>query len=244
MSFSSVSIETNFSPEISSEEINTSHISIDPSVVQGIGFLTWCKVALLAILFAAIIRSTIIETFKIPSDSMFPTIAVGDHLIVSKLSYDLSVPSFAKSLWKGGEPKRGDVIVFFLPSTLNADGQGKYYVKRIVALPGDKVSMHKGDVWVNGVNSKTYIPITEKALVHGRVPKAANSLLLEQNEFFVMGDNRDNSVDSRYFGPIKSEDVVGKALLVYWSWVPASKDVFASSDKGEVLWSRIGEKLF
>jgi len=206
-----------------------------------------------AIGIALLLRFFVIEAFQIPSGSMIPTLEIGDHIFVSKFAYGIGLPLTEKKLLAWHEPQRGDVIVFKYP--LGSDD----YIKRVFGLPGDKVEVRHNEIFINGK------PMSRE-LVNGRFPsrdsiRGVGELWLEHldghahhalhqpdrsTEFgpvvvpprnvFVMGDNRDNSNDSRVWGTVRYELIRGKALIVWWSrdperggWSPSGvADWFAS----------------
>lgn len=178
-------------------------------------------------------RSAVADWSHVPTGSMKPTIMEGDRVVINKLAYDLKVPFTMINVWKWGSPERGDVIVFFSPV------EGKRFVKRVVGVPGDRVAVVNNQVIINGipqpVNTEGLtvdLPlktiITEEQL--GKVthsimlspatptPERTNEILVPPGSYFVMGDNRDNSFDSRYFGCIKESSIIGKAVAVAFSF--------------------------
>jgi len=156
-------------------------------------FLGYLLVAVIAALFAVLLRIFVIEPYIVPTPSMAPTLIVGDRVIVNKVAY------------KFNTIHRGDIIAFFSPL------EEKYLVKRVVALPGEEVSMTgEGDIYINGeVLSEPYLPEDIYASYED------NSFIIKKDEYFVMGDNRNNSSDSRVFGPISSFRVFGKVFFIY-----------------------------
>ncbi len=183
-----------------------------------------------------VLRSFIAEPFRIPSGSMMPTLLVGDFILVNKFSYGLRLPVLHTKVLDLGEPKRGDVVVFRYPRDPSMD-----YIKRIIGLPGDRVAYFKKQLTINGK------PVPQRLLgpYTGGGPYAdANQLLLEEDlpevkhdilinpirptvegeyvvppgHYFVMGDNRDNSNDSRYWGFVPEENLVGKAMFIWMNW--------------------------
>lgn len=146
-----------------------------------------------AILLAAVIRVFILAPFYIPSGSMEPTLQIGDRIIVSKLSYRL------------GEPHRGDIIVFKYPLDPNRD-----FVKRLIGLPGETVALRNSQLYINGQRvSENYLPAGLQFPDFG--PERVSP-----GYYLVLGDNRNNSDDSRVWGPLPRQNVIGKAILVYW----------------------------
>jgi signal peptidase I len=139
-----------------------------------------------------------IETYKIPSGSMLPTVEIGDHLICNLMYY------------RSHNPQRGDIIIFQNPSDENKD-----YLKRIVGLPGDTVELRQNTLFVNGqaVDEPYAVYIN-----NGPRPRNYGRYFISENEYFVMGDNRNNSRDSRFYGTVKRESIRGKASFIYFSW--------------------------
>ena len=166
--------------------------------------IAWFWVALAFLL----INGTIGQARVIPSGSMENTLLIGDHLIMSRIGYDAGVPftNLHVPLWRN--PKRQQVIIFkppFAPDTPD-------YVKRVIGLPGDSVDIHDGGVWINGqrLNEKYTLGPTEPYDFHGPLKVPADS-------YFVMGDNRTNSYDSRFWGVVPRKDVIGTPVLIYMS---------------------------
>jgi signal peptidase I len=193
-----------------------------------------------AAIVALVVRTFLFEPFNIPSGSMLPTLLVGDYLFVSKYAYGYSKHSvpFSPNLFSGRvleqQPERGDVVVFKLPSDNRTD-----YIKRVIGLPGDRLMVRDGILHINGV------PVTRQK-INGEDPEAPGGTIyletlpngvthrireVSDDEFgdntreyevppghyFVMGDNRDNSQDSRFIGPIPAENLVGRAEILFFS---------------------------
>jgi len=157
-----------------------------------------------AAIVALVVRTFLFEPFNIPSGSMLPTLLVGDYLFVSKYAYGYSKHSvpFSPNLFSGRvleqQPERGDVVVFKLPSDNRTD-----YIKRVIGLPGDRLMVRDGILHINGV------PVTRQ--------KINGEYEVPPGHYFVMGDNRDNSQDSRFIGPIPAENLVGRAEILFFS---------------------------
>ncbi|WP_319541860.1 signal peptidase I [uncultured Pseudodesulfovibrio sp.] len=172
-----------------------------------------------ALLLAFVIRAFIVQAFKIPSGSMLETLQIGDHLLVTKFAYDVRLPSNiwldttdGKVLAKTGDPERGDIVVFKFP-----EDETKDFIKRVIALPGETIEIRNKVVYINGQ------PIDEPYVQHTKFTRDPirddfGPFIVPQDEFFVMGDNREGSYDSRWWGPVKRQKIVGKALVIYWSW--------------------------
>jgi signal peptidase I len=174
-------------------------------------FREYVEAAAIAILLALFIRAFVVQAFKIPSGSMEPTLLVGDHILVNKFIYGIKLPYFQTTLIPISEPERGDVIVFIYP-----EDRSKDFIKRVIGLPGDKVQMQDKQILING---KPYDDMhayyDERA---GNVNRAFGPVVVPKDDYFVMGDNRDHSMDSRFWGFVPSNDIKGKAFIIYWSW--------------------------
>lgn len=162
----------------------------------GVG-LEWALIIGLAIGVALLVRQTVVQTFYIPSVSMTPTLHVNDRLLVDKLTLHTR------------EIGRGDIIVFKRPENFT-DTRIKDLIKRVIGLPGETVEGHDGAVWINGKKLK------EPYLPNGVVTSDFDPVKVAVDNYFVMGDNRAESYDSRYWGTVEREIVVGRALLRVW----------------------------
>lgn len=179
------------------------------------------------LLFVLVIRSFIFEPFRIPSGSMMPTLTQGDYIFVKKYSYGLRLPVIEKKIFETGEPERGDVVVFRLPSEPNVN-----YIKRVIGLPGDELVYEHHRLSVNGelvaVTKDTaensaadqYIELLGERQHAILVSKPRNSMrdgryTVPEGQYFMMGDNRDNSRDSRFIGPIPETFLVGEAVRIW-----------------------------
>ena len=214
-----------------------------------------------AILLALILRTFVFQPFKIPSGSMIPTLLVGDHLLVNKFVYGTKIPFTDIEIFPIEKIKRGDVVVFTYPNNeMDPSKNGLYYIKRVVGLPGDEIDLNGRNLYINGgkvpieyegtyadkrnseqfdeyredlfgeehtvifrkgkenTNRGSYIPVT-------KVPEGS---------VFVMGDNRDNSQDSRFWGFVPIENIAGRAFIIHWSWDFANPDIL-----NKVRWDRI-----
>ncbi len=191
---------------------------------------------LIAALIALFVRSFFIQAYKIPSGSMEPTLLVGDHLLVNRMSYVVKVPFIDTLLFSTGKPKRGDIIVFRYPEDTTKD-----YIKRVIATEDETLEIKNKAIFINGKKikdtwghfradsstSRGFLPFVDKDNIPPlKVPKDC---------YFVMGDNRDNSLDSRYWGFVHRHHLVGKALILYFSW-----DGNSINPLQYVRWSRIG----
>lgn len=170
----------------------------------------------IAILIALFIRAYIVQAFKIPSGSMVPTLLIGDHLLVNKFIYGINPPFSEKKILVFETPKRGDIIVFKYPEDPDRD-----FIKRVIGVEGDIVEGKNKKVYVNGVELKEpYVRYSDSSIHPGELDPRDNfgPIKVPQGKVFVMGDNRDHSYDSRFWGFVDLKDVKGKALIIYWSW--------------------------
>lgn len=167
-----------------------------------------------ALLIALVIRAYVVQAFKIPSGSMIPTLLVGDHLLVNKFIYGIKLPFTDKRLLVIKKPQRGDIIVFKYPEDPSRD-----FIKRVIAVEGDVVEEKNKVVYVNGQPlSEPYIQHTDRNRNPFEPRDNFGPYIVPKNKLFVMGDNRDQSYDSRYWGYVDMKDIRGKALIIYWSW--------------------------
>jgi signal peptidase I len=185
-------------------------------IQEGVSFLKTLAIFLIA---AFILRATVVEAFKIPSGSMLPTLQIGDHLLVSKLSYGIRLPFVTNSLVQFAQPRRHDIVVFTRPDDIASieDDSSINIIKRVVALPGETVVVRGTKVFINNqLLSEPFAQWEENGIREGdfgpeRVPA---------DHVFLLGDNRDHSKDSRFweqpFLPISR--IKGRALVIYWSW--------------------------
>lgn len=205
------------------------------------------------ILLVLILRSFLFEPFKIPSGSMMPTLLVGDFILVNKYAYGVRVPVWEKEIINLGKPKRGDVAVFRFPNDPTLD-----YIKRVVGLPGDEIGYFNRILTINGqvVNklpkgeydgegAELLAPPvllqeeklgnhTFDTLEQPQKPTLEGITTVPDGHYFVMGDNRDNSNDSRYWGFVPVDNLVGRADRIWMSW---------DSGSTRVRWSRIGSPI-
>jgi signal peptidase I len=170
----------------------------------------YVEAALIAVFLALFIRTFVIQAYKIPSGSMEPTLLVGDHILVNKFIYGIKVPFISKTLVPLGKPGRGDIIVFKYPLDKRKD-----YIKRVIGLPGDEIRIMDKEIFINGKPFGGGFGVYDKS--SGR-DSNLGPIGVPQNGLFVMGDNRDHSYDSRYWGFVPLDLVKGKAIVIYWSW--------------------------
>ncbi len=179
-------------------------------------FVEYAEAIIIAILIAIFIRTFIVQAFKIPSSSMEPTLLVGDHLLVNKFIYGVKIPFIRKTLVSIGEPKRGDVIVFIYPQDNSKD-----FIKRVIGVGGDTIEIRNKNIFLNGLPYKdTHGVYSDDLILPGSIQPRDNygPTMVPKGSIFVMGDNRDHSYDSRFWGMVDLKDVLGKAFIIYWSW--------------------------
>jgi len=202
------------------------------------------------ILAVLVIRSFLFEPFRIPSGSMIPTLYNGDFILVNKFTYGLRLPVIHTKILPLGEPARGDVVVFRYPLDPSQD-----YIKRVIGLPGDVIAYRNKQIFVNGepvalqplgrytgpdqdgpaVLLREMLDGVEHPIVlHADAEDRRFEYRVPAGHYFVMGDNRDRSSDSRFWGPVPESNLVGKAFLVWMSWSP---------EAFRINWERIGDRI-
>ena len=192
----------------------------------------------IAILLALFIRTFVVQAFKIPSGSMLPTLLIGDHLLVNKFIYGIRVPFSGKVLVPLKDPKSGDIIVFKFPKDRTID-----YIKRVVGVPGDKIEVKNKKVYRNDkLAEDPFAHFTSTTILPGSVSPKDNfgPITVPQGKYFVMGDNRDNSSDSRFWGFVETNDVLGKAMIIYWSW-DIDKPLLSVDRFSSIRWGRLAD---
>jgi len=198
--------------------ISIMKVRFNTTVLKSIGL--YVSSIIFAVCLALLIRAFVVQAFKIPSGAMKQSILVGDHILVDKLTYDQS------------NPMRGDIIVFKYPVDPKKD-----FIKRVVGLPGDTIEGRDKIIYVNNE------PLEEPYAVHTDphvFPKGMKTrdnfgpITVPENALFVMGDNRDESFDSRFWGFVNRKDIKGKAFIIYWS---------QDKENGQARWGRIGKRL-
>lgn len=179
-------------------------------------FREYFEAICIAILLALFIRTFVVQAFKIPSGSMLPTLLIGDHLLVNKFIYGIRVPFTGKILVPLKKPKHGDVVVFRFPKDRSID-----YIKRVIGTPGDTVEIKDKKIFINDKPvSDSHGHVSSGSILNAKASPRDNfgPVLVPEDRIFVMGDNRDNSYDSRFWGFVDQRDVLGKAFILYWSW--------------------------
>jgi signal peptidase I len=173
----------------------------------------YAEAIILALTLALFIRTFVIQAFKIPSPSMVPTLLVGDHILVNKFLFGFSVPFADGKIMSMREPERGDVIVFRYPRDRKLD-----FIKRCIAVGGETVEVREKQVFINGepIETAQAVFLDAGSMLNGR--DTFGPVTVPEGKVFVMGDNRDNSNDSRFWGFVDLADIKGKAIVIYWSW--------------------------
>ncbi len=198
------------------------------------------------ILVVLLLRSFLVEPFRIPSGSMLPTLLIGDFILVNKYSYGLRVPVLDTKFFNVGEPKHGDVMVFRYPEDPSVD-----YIKRVIGLPGDVVSYHDKVLYINGkqmaqMPAGSFVDpygqrlerriedldgVKHSIIINPAYPAEDFTVTVPKHCYFAMGDNRDNSRDSRYWGCVPEKNLIGRAFMIWMNW---------DAQEHTVHWSRIG----
>lgn len=180
----------------------------------------YAEAIVIAVVLALFIRTFVVQAFKIPSGSMMPTLLIGDHILVNKFIYRFT------------NPARDDIIVFKYPKD-----ESKDFIKRVIGLPGETLEIRRKVVYINGK------PLDEPFVIHEDptyLPRQTSPrdefgpVTVPPHDYFVMGDNRDNSDDSRFWGLLSDKLILGKAFLIYWSW---------NRETSSPRWNRIGKLL-
>lgn len=194
----------------------------------------YAEAFVVAFIIALFIRTFLVQAFKIPSSSMEPTLLVGDHILVSKFIYGIRIPYIGKKFLMFHKPKRGDIIVFVYPKDTKKD-----FIKRVIATEGEEVQFKNRKIFINGMRIEdpwgVYSPFIPS---HFRLKDNYGPTVIPPHSLFVMGDNRDNSQDSRYWGFVDLSAVKGKAFIIYFSYHKKAMNLL---DK--VRWNRFGKLL-
>jgi signal peptidase I len=191
---------------------------------------------IIAVLIALFIRAFVVQAFEIPSSSMEPTLLIGDYLLVNKFTYGIRIPYTDVKFFQFKKPRRGDVIVFIFPLDHSKD-----FIKRVIGIEGEKVEIIHNKIYIND----RLIDDPWGHFVTNQIPRSYlqrmenfGPVVVPKDSLFVLGDNRDNSEDSRFWGFLHVNAVLGKALIIYFSW-----DRTADSLLDKVRWSRIGKLI-
>ena len=226
------------------------------NIITKYKFLGWLnkqgKSFLPILLIVLFLRSFLAEPFRIPSGSMLPTLLIGDYILVNKYEYGIRLPITKTKIFNISEPKRGDVIVFRYPNNEDIN-----FIKRVIGIPGDKIKYHNKQLYVNGVKYKkrkqeTHEYLSEfdrqeleiftendnqkiyNILNDNMSPTNDDEFFVPENKYFVMGDNRDHSSDSRYWGFVPEKNLVGEAFLIWMNF---------NSKNFSMKYNRIGNSI-
>jgi signal peptidase I len=195
----------------------------------------WGEALIVAAILALIIRTFVIQAFKIPSGSMEDTLLIGDHLLVSKFIYGLQVPFSDEPILSIRDPERGDIIVFEFPEDKDKSYfKRRDFIKRVIGVPGDKIEIRNKNVYVNGERYLTPEAVYKDGNMTAGPRDNMPLITVPQDNYFVMGDNRDRSYDSRFWRFVDRTAIKGKAFIKYWSW---------DSKKFSPRWGRIGRMI-
>lgn len=200
----------------------------------------YAEAIVMAVLLALFIRAFVVQAFKIPSGSMKSTLLVGDHILVNKFIYGVKIPFTTTEIFGLGDPKHRDIVVFRYPVDPSKD-----FIKRVVGLPGDTVKIQDKQVFVNGqLQVEPYAVHSDPKILPASASPRDNMTMVEvpPSSLFVMGDNRDESYDSRFWKFVNMNEIKGKAFIIYWSW---NSDGHFALDPTEsyVRWNRLGRWL-
>jgi len=190
----------------------------------------------IAVLIALFIRTFIVQAFKIPSSSMEPTLLVGDYLLVNKFIYGIKIPFTDTKLLHFRNPKRGDIVVFIYPKDRSKD-----FIKRVIGTEGEKVEIVRNKIYINGTLVEDpwgYYSEKSDWMKQLQLMERFGPVVVPKDSLFVLGDNRDNSQDSRFWGFVNVNAVKGKALVIYFSW-----DGNAQNILDMIRWRRVGKLI-
>jgi len=196
-------------------------------------FREYGEAILIAVILALFIRTFVVQAFKIPSGSMKPTLLVGDHILVNKFIYGIKIPFSDITLIPFKEPKRGDIVVFKFPEDPKKD-----FIKRVIAVEGEKIQIRNKKVYIDDkpIDNPYGTFLDPHSIPGGAQPRDnLGPVTVPPDSIFVMGDNRDHSYDSRFWGCVKLSKLKGKAFIMYWSW---------DKENSGVRWRRLGRLVY
>lgn len=192
----------------------------------------WTEALIVAAILALIIRTFVVQAFKIPSGSMEDTLLIGDHLLVNKFIYGTSLPFADETFLKIRDPERGDIIVFEFPEDKDKSYfKRRDFIKRVIGIPGDTVEIRSKNVFVNGKQYLTPEAVYKDGTLTAGPRDNMAEITVPPDNYFVMGDNRDRSYDSRFWRFVDRSAIKGLAFIKYWSW---------DSEAFSPRWKRIG----
>lgn len=194
----------------------------------------WAEALIVAFVIAMVIRAFVLQAYRIPSSSMEDTLLKGDHILATKYNYGLTMPFSTYKFWGMDRvPKRGDIIIFTFPGNHAMD-----FVKRVIGVPGDTIEVKEKKVYINGqLYQQPFEKHTDPFILtqgQGMVRDNFGPVKVDPGNCFVMGDNRDQSYDSRFWGFVPSQNIKGKAFAIYFSW---------DGSKNWIRFSRIGHLI-
>lgn len=200
----------------------------------------YAEAIVVAVLLALFIRAFVVQAFKIPSGSMKSTLLIGDHILVTKFAYGVTLPIINKEIMDFGSPQRRDIVVFRYPVDPDKD-----FIKRVIGIPGDTIRIQDKRVFVNGEEqNEPYIQHVDPGILPASVSPRDNfgPITVPEHSYFMMGDNRDESYDSRFWKFVDKSALRGKAFVIYWSWNSDGKWVLDPS-QSYLRWNRFGRLL-
>ena len=192
----------------------------------------YAEAIIIAILIAVVVRTFIVQAYKIPSRSMLPTLLVGDHLLVNKFIYGVKVPFLRNTIIPVTNPQRGDIVVFIYPNDRSKD-----FIKRVIGVSGDKIEIKNKIIFINGKQYSDAYGIYNDNITYPASMQPRDNygpVTVPNGSLFVMGDNRDESLDSRFWGFVDLKDVEGKAFIIYFS---------LNYEEKNLRWQRLGNIL-
>lgn len=196
-------------------------------------FREYAEALVMALLLAMVIRTFVVQSFKIPSESMMNTLLVGDYLLGEKFAYGLKIPFTDITVYEGRDPQRGEVVIFAYPKDPSLD-----FIKRIVGIPGDVIAVRNKQLYRNNEPVKeSYARFTDPDNIFG-VRDDFGPVTVPEGHYFMMGDNRDNSQDSRFWGFVSRDAIRARAWRIYWSW-NAEADGFFNA----IRFDRLGKAI-
>ena len=195
----------------------------------------WTEALFVAAILALIIRTFVVQAFKIPSGSMEDTLLIGDHLLVNKFIYGTHLPFVDDAVLSIRDPERGDIIVFEFPEDKDKSYfDRRDFIKRVIGVPGDKIEIRSKNVFINGKRYLTPEAVYKDGTLTPGPRDNMRPITVPPNQYFVMGDNRDRSYDSRFWRFVDRSAIKGMAFIKYWSW---------NSEKFMPRWNRIGRPI-